>query len=92
MQRTVLALALGIAGATAAAAAEPQPQPLAANGAIAAAKARGLPLAHVLAAPSLLQTTAVVQPDGSVALVCNQVRNPHPGLVTIHTPAPVPQQ
>ena len=92
MQRTVLALALVVAGATTAGAAEPQPQPLAGNGTIAAAKARGLPLARVFAAPSLLQTTAVVQPDGSVALVCDQVRNPHPGPVTIHTPAPVPQQ
>jgi hypothetical protein len=92
MQRLILVLALAAACATASAADAPQPQPAAGNRAFAAAKATGLPLATVLASPSILRTTAVVQPDGSVALVCDQVRNPHPGPVTIHTPAPVPQQ
>lgn len=90
MQRTLLALSLAIACAGAAAADAPQPQPLAGGGAIAAAKAQSRPLATLAPSPSIMQTSAVVQEDGSVALVCSQVRNPHPQ--TINRPAPVPQQ
>jgi len=92
MQRTLVALALASACAGAAAADAPQPQPLAGSGAIAAAKARSQPLANVVASASVMQTTAYVQPDGSVTLVCDQARNPHPRRTTINQPAPVPQQ
>jgi hypothetical protein len=92
MKTELLALALSLTATGAAAADAPQPQPLAPGGAIATAKARSLPLASVVASPAIMQTTATIQPDGSMALVCEQKPNPHPTPIGINKPFPVPQQ
>ena len=55
----------------------PQPQPLAPGGAIAAAKARAMPVASVVASPVIMATSAVRRADGRIEVVCEQRANPH---------------
>ena len=58
--------------------APPQPHPLALdNGSsIAASKAAGVAFAKNLASPTMNETSAVRQSDGTLALICKQVPNP----------------
>ncbi len=70
----------------------PQPQPVASGGAIAAAKARSQSLAAVVASPIVMETSAVVGPDGTLTLKCVQMPNPHPVPLPFRRPAPEPQQ
>ena len=95
--RTLLpALALGVASFAASiatsAADAPQPQPAAPGGIVAAAKARAVPAATVVASPVVMETTAVLQPDGRVGVACEQKRNAHPVGIGIKRPLPEPQQ
>lgn len=92
MHARILALSLGIACTAASADQTPQPQPAARGGTVAAAKAQGSPVAALLASPVIMQTTAVRLADGSIALVCDEKRNPHPQRIVPYSPAPVPQQ
>ena len=91
MRMKVLALAV-CAAAGAAQAAEPQPQRAVPGGPIAAAKAQSRPMATVLPSPTIMETTAVRMPDGTVQLVCEPRRNPNPRLVGPNKPFPEPQQ
>lgn len=91
MRISLLALALAAACPAVHADDTPQPQPLAPGGAIAAAKARALPLTTVVASPVVMATSAVRSADGSIAMVCEQKPNPHPQPI-VNRPAPEPQQ
>ena len=86
MQIRILALSLGIAGAAAHAEQAPQPQPAAPGGVIAAAKANDRSHATLVAAPTVMQTTAQVMPDGSVRYGCEEKTNPHPAVVRVQKP------
>jgi hypothetical protein len=93
MRGKLLALSLGaVCSANASAEDAPQPQPLAAGGAIAAAKARSQPLAAVVASPVVMETSAVLAPDGTLTLKCIQMPNPHPVPLPFRRPAPEAQQ
>ena len=82
-----LALAFGLASFAAAAADSPRAQPVAPGGAIAAAKAHAAPAATVMASPVVMETAAVLLPDGRVSIGCERKRNPHPAPVGINRPA-----
>jgi len=86
-------LLLAIAASTSAAGADValQPQPLAPSAKIAAIKAGARSHSTALPSPTITETKAVRMPDGTIALVCDQQRNPRSPVV-IRTPAPEPQQ
>ena len=87
MRISLLASALAAACCAAHAADSlPTPQPLAPGGAIAAAKARALPVTAVVASPVLMSTTAVRSGDGRIGLVCEQKANPR-AQAAINQPA-----
>jgi hypothetical protein len=89
----LLALSLGVVcNASAAGEDAPRPHPVAAGGAIAAAKARSQSLAAVVASPVVMETSAVLAPDGTLTLKCVQMPNPHPVPLPFRRPAPEPQQ
>jgi len=92
MRLPLMMLCLAAACAGTAAADVPQPQPAAPGGRIAAAKAQSHPQANVISSPSIMQTTAVRMPDGSVGLVCEQKANPDARKISINKPFPEPQQ
>jgi hypothetical protein len=92
MRRNSLALSLLLAGGAAQAADVPQPHPAAPGGAIAAAKAKSRPLATVMASPTIMETTAVRMPDGTIGLICEQKRNLNPRPISPNKAFPEPQQ
>ena len=92
MRHPLMMLCLAAACSGTAAADVPLPQPLAPGGRIAAAKAQQRPQANVLSSPSIMQTTAVRMPDGSIGLVCEQKANPAAHAISVNKPFPEPQQ
>ena len=83
---------VAVCSASAAAADAPQPHPIAPGGAIAAAKAHSQSLAAVVASPVVMETSAVLAPDGTLTLKCLQMPNPHPVSLPFRRNAPEPQQ